>query len=298
MSRFSGKCDLFDHIAGMGGWYDKDRNPVKFGQEGVGAYYSEELQDFEAFKKATDGVIYQHKCIKKITEWNHNFVAEHCSQFEVLKHERVVADKRKKDGQRTDVYYTYKYWGKEYTQKEISQRGVYITVEIKFDTLLDLIKYYPYIVSFCCSSDGKQTVYITNESFVDEEFDDMLQHGHLARKDHYEKELANHYLYVCKTYFLPKLDERTKQISLIGCKPLHNGYYELLTDSPIDYMHHVKFVWADGKKHTHWTSPKMQDQYTILISEQDIENYLVDDIKHDTVKIEYVEEIKHDLSLE
>ena len=35
MSRWSGKCDFADHIAGLGGWYDKDGNPVKFGQEGV-----------------------------------------------------------------------------------------------------------------------------------------------------------------------------------------------------------------------------------------------------------------------
>ena len=68
MSRWSGKCDFADHISGLGGWYDKDGNPVKFGQEGVGAYYSDELQDFREFKRKTGGVMYQHKRIKKIDE--------------------------------------------------------------------------------------------------------------------------------------------------------------------------------------------------------------------------------------
>ena len=52
MSRFSGKCDLFDHISGLGGWYDKEGNPIKFG-ESSGPYYSDEYQDFLEFKKET-----------------------------------------------------------------------------------------------------------------------------------------------------------------------------------------------------------------------------------------------------
>lgn len=35
MSRYSGKCDFRDCIAGLGGWFDKDGNPVKMG-EGTG----------------------------------------------------------------------------------------------------------------------------------------------------------------------------------------------------------------------------------------------------------------------
>ena len=61
MSMFSGKCDFADHIAGLGGWYDKDGNPVKFGQEGVGAYYSDELQDFKEFKRKTGNCRHRRK---------------------------------------------------------------------------------------------------------------------------------------------------------------------------------------------------------------------------------------------
>ena len=55
MSIYSGKCDLADHISGLGGWFDKDCNPVSFGQEGVGVFYSDEMLDFEAFKEQTGG---------------------------------------------------------------------------------------------------------------------------------------------------------------------------------------------------------------------------------------------------
>ena len=70
MSMFSGRCDLADHIMGLGGWYDKNGNKVAFGQEGVGAYYSDELKDFEAFKAATDGVMYQHVKINRVDQFN------------------------------------------------------------------------------------------------------------------------------------------------------------------------------------------------------------------------------------
>ena len=92
MSMFSGRCDFADCIAGLGGWYDKDGNPVKFGQEGVGAYYSDELQDFREFKRKTGGVMYQHKRINKIDEWNQDFVASKCSNFKIIKHVNKVDD--------------------------------------------------------------------------------------------------------------------------------------------------------------------------------------------------------------
>jgi len=204
MSKFSGKCDLCDHIAGLGGWYDRDGNPVKFGQEGVGCYYSDELQDFNEFKRKTGGVMYQQHNIKEITEYNQEFVAEHCNNFEIVKHEDIIPDKRRKDGTRTVVSYTYKYWGKEYTAKQLKQKGgVYITTEIHFDELLDIIKYYPYLVSMSASNKDKSTIIITNESFVDEEFKKHLKYGYMSNmKNYYEKELAQHCLDVVKNYYL------------------------------------------------------------------------------------------------
>lgn len=84
MSRYSGKCDFRDCIAGLGGWFDKDGNPVKMG-DGTGAYYSDEMLDFIAFKKKTGGVMYQNLKVI-VTEANQDLVAKKCSYFDVIKH--------------------------------------------------------------------------------------------------------------------------------------------------------------------------------------------------------------------
>jgi len=294
MSKFSGKCDLFDHIAGQGGWFNKEGQPVKFGEEGVGVYYSDEFLDFEAFKKKTGGVIHQHHKIK-VDEYNQEFVKEHCKFFDYKKHVWQDPDKRCKCGFKEVITYTYIYYDKKYTLKELNKRGVYIETDIHFDTLLDLIPYYPYIVS-CAACDGdKQYVVISKESFVDSEFKEHLQYGWISGVD-YKKKLQEHYLEVCRDYFLYKLEERTKIIDIknlvyapemIDDKVIE--HYYLLTDTKIDYMHNIEFVWEDGKLHSHWTSPKVVNDNTIEISKEDVKNYLTEDIKNGTVKIKYVE---------
>lgn len=289
MSKFSGRCDLYDHIGGMGGWYDRDGNPVKFGQEGIGAYYSDELQDFREFKRRTGGVIYQHKYIKNVDEWNQDLIAKKCPNFKVIKHIDKITDKRKKDGYREAVSYTYEYWGKEYTQKEISKRGVYITVEIHFDTLLDIIKYYPYLVSACCSNEDKMTVYISNESFVDEEYEEHLNHGWDSNmKAHYDKELAEHYLEVVKEYYLKDLDERETFISLAdGFDYEDDRYVYFKTKYKIDDLHKAEWSFSDDIIRTHWDDPKIVDEYTIKVDKVNLE-YMKDAIKDEHVWIKYI----------
>ena len=151
MSIYSGKCDLCDHIAGMGGWYDKNGNPVKMGDPNVEAYYSDEMQDFLAFKKETGGVLHQHKKMT-VTKWNHDEAKKWCPELEIIEHKKTVVDNRQKSGLRTETYYTYKYFNKEYTLKELNKKGVWITIDIHFNTLLDLIPYYPYLITYACGS--------------------------------------------------------------------------------------------------------------------------------------------------
>lgn len=289
MSRFSGKCDLYDHISGMGGWYDKDGNPVKFGQEGVVAYYSDELQDFREFKRRTGGVIYQQKYVKKIDEHNQDFITSRCKAFKIIKHVDKVTDKRKKDGYREDVSYTYEYWGKEYTQKEINKRGVYITVEIHFDTLLDIIKYYPYIVSACCSDEDKMTVYISNKSFVEEEYESHLQYGwDSGMKAIYDKELAEHYLEVVREYYIKDLDERETFISVAdGFDYEDDKYVYFKTKYRIDDLHKAEWSFSDNVMRTHWNDPKIVDSHTIKIDKANL-RYMEDAIKDEHVWIKYV----------
>lgn len=207
MSKFSGKCDLYDHIAGLGGWYDKDGNQVKFGQNGVNCYYSDEFQDFEAFKKATGGVIYQTHHINKVTKYNQYFIEEHNINFRVIKHHKQIADKRKKSGFREKISYTYSFFDKEYTAQELNkQGGVYITTEIHFDEITDIIKYYPYTITMSYGDkNGKSIVYISRESFVDREHKESMQYGYLSEmKKVYDKELADHYKEVICRYYIPK----------------------------------------------------------------------------------------------
>ena len=193
MSEFSGKCDLFDHISGLGGWFDKDGNPVQFSDPNVHVLYSDEWLDFLEFKKRTGGVMYQHKKIK-LTPWNHEEIKKLCPDFNYQEHTRTVQDKRVKSGEREEKYLTYTYWNKEYTLKDLNKRGIYITIEIKFDTLLDLIPYYPYIVAMSFCTEGKQTVYLSERSYVDEELDDHLEYGWYSDFwQYYKKKLQDHY---------------------------------------------------------------------------------------------------------
>ena len=266
MSSYSGKCDLADHIFGLGGFYDRNGNPVKMGDPNVGAYYADEYRDFLAFKKQTGGVIHQHKVIA-VTPWNHEEVKKLCPQFEAIPHCRIVPDKRQKSGKREEQYYTYKYWGKEYkNEKELNKHGVYITVDIHFDTLLDLIPYYPYIVSM--SSGG--TVFISGQSFVDEELDDHLEHGWYSDFwQHYKKDLQDHYRQVVLRYFNPEGREHVEEVTFdeMGLGKV---------SKPIDENFELEWRWPDDKMHSHWTSPKIKDAKEGLVemSKQDLEGYI------------------------
>ncbi len=294
MSIFSGKCDLADHINGIAGWYDKDGNPVKMG-EGHGAYYGDEYRDFLEFKRRTGGVMYQHQKVK-VTEWNQDEIAKKIpDQFKIIKHEAIVEDKRHKSGKRSDISYTYEYWGKEYkTLKELNKHGVFVTIDIHFDTILDLIPYYPYIICASCYNDGKETVFISKESFVIEERDEHFENGHFSDFwQHYIKRLQEHYFEVCRDYLCYKLEERTKIVPIdldhMEC-PVEprTADYTMFVDDEIDCNHKIEFIWDDGMIHSHWTSPKMESAHSITISYQDIEGYLKEDIKNGKVKIKYV----------
>ena len=281
MSIYSGKCDLADHISGLGGWFDKDGNPVSFGQEGVGVFYSDEMLDFEAFKEQTGGVLHQHKKVK-VNEWNQEEVAKHCDRFEIIPHIQIIEDKRYKEGKREVTTYTYKYWDKEYTLKELNKHGVWVTVDIHFNTLLDLIPYYPYIVSVSCHKDGKQTVFISNESYVTEKRDSAIEHGFFSNYwETYTKELQNHYKEIVLNYFNPKGYEKLETVIF----QYENGKYLGKVKYPIDYNFDVEWRWKDGKTHNHWSSPKVVDyeQGIIEMSTADFNKYI-----GDTIDVYYV----------
>lgn len=268
MSIFSGKCDLCDHVGGMGGWYDRDGNPVKFGDEGVHVYYSDEYQDFLVFKKKTNGTLYQHLRVE-VTEDNQDFIAKHCDYFKVIKHTEKLPDKRTKSGEKESIYYTYMYYDKEYKSlTQINRKHVYIVKEIHFKSLLDLIPYYPYIVSASVCNGDTQKVWISSRSFVDEEEDQALKHGRMRSiTDYYRQELADHYRDVVLRYYNPagreveelaEFDPETRQAVLA------NG---------IDDRFYV--LWRNPERKSFWASPEVvdYDKGIIKISEADLKTF-------------------------
>ena len=268
MSRFSGKCDLADHIL-----MEKLRtiegsdNPDELAKSYV--LYSDPMECFKIFKKKTGGVIYQHKRVNKVYEWNQDFIAEHCPQFEIIKHKTETPDKRAKSGMRVETTYTYKYWDKEYTAKELSKKGVYITIKIHFNTLLDLIPYFPYTISVCCCDGSKETVYISDNSFVEEHADDAVQHGYEYDTYYYRHELAEFYRECVLKYYNPAGKENIEEVEFD-----ENGIGKV--SKHIDTEFDIKWYWYDGEVKSHWTSPEVVDaeKGIIKMSHEDLTNYL------------------------
>ena len=285
MSVYSGKCDLADLIFGQGGYFDKDGNSVKFGDEGVRVYYSNEWLDFLAFKKKTGGILYQHKNVK-VNSYNKEEIKEHCENFDFKEKIVKVADKRSKLGYREDKSYIYTYYGKEYTEKELNARGgVYIKVEVKFDTLLDLLEYYPYLTSAVFSTDGKMTVFIHDRSFVDEEFDLLVKNGYISNlRNYYKQKLAEHYAEVALKYYNPEGHEIIEEVTFD-----ENGIG--YTSKPINERFKLNWDmdWLKSKKgdSSHWTSPKLIEGNKIQMSVQDLNNFI-----GKTAVVKYVEDFE------
>jgi hypothetical protein len=81
----------------------------------------------------------------------------------------------------------------------LNKKGVYITIEIKFDSIFDLVPYYPYIIGSSTSDSAGETIYISNSSYIDEKIDRYLESGiSLEYIEFYKKELQNHYLQLAK----------------------------------------------------------------------------------------------------
>ena len=217
MSRYSGCCDLYDHISGLGGWFDKDGKPVKFGK--ASRYYSDEMLDFIEFKRQTGGVIHQHKKVK-VSKWNQEDVKNHCPGFNFTKHTRKISDKRCRSGFREETYYTYTYYGKEYgSLDELNKKGVYVTIDIHFNTLLDLIPYYPYIVSACShnsDSSPESYVFISEKPYPIEQRDERLKTGGLIDYSfqRYQRDLNEHFRDIVLEYYNPTGRKQTESLTV------------------------------------------------------------------------------------
>jgi hypothetical protein len=88
--------------------------------------------------------------------------------------------------------------------KDLNNNGFYGTIEIKFNTLLDLLPYYPYIITMIVSDQEHERVYISNSSYVDMYTNDVVNYSEpkFRMLEIYREELKKHYIKVITEYGL------------------------------------------------------------------------------------------------
>ena len=184
MSKFSGKCDLYDHIMMEKMTPSKDNPNI---------LESDDFECFEIFKKRTGGVIYQSFKV----DLDDYIAQEEAKTSKILTcepYEEEIADKRCKNGKKTVKKYKYTFYGKPMTLAEINKFGYYTDKEIRFDDILDLVPYFPYIIGMCVSDTDHETVFISRHSYVDEQEENFIRHGLRSMADHYRKALKETYI--------------------------------------------------------------------------------------------------------
>ena len=185
MSKFSGKCDLYDHIS-MEKMEPSPSNP--------NILISDDNECFEIFKKKTDGKIYQHIEIE-LTEFNIENEIENNKYLSRDEIRVVKNDKRYKSGIKEVVQYVYHYFGKTFhSLRELNNYGYIGVKTIEFDTIFDLIPYFPYtIASAACSKDSEK-IFISSMSHPDAEYLSHRKYGNNPRlSTYYKKELQKYY---------------------------------------------------------------------------------------------------------
>lgn len=272
MSQYSGRCDLYDHIfSGCEGWKD---------------YFDR----FYEFKRKTGGKLYQERKVR-VSEFNLDDI---CEMNHELGYSETAVTKRGRNGapkEATEKRFTY--WGKEYDSlAKLNKKGVYVRIEIPFETVLDLIPYYPYVIGCNYWSDDKEIVIVARQSEPDSEIEDWLASGFFVKESiefewQYKHELAEHYREV-----LEELNRdmrlRHRQIDLGAVPMIKEGeWYLLRTEDEIDVNQPIKWFFPD-KPVLHWASARYRDAHTIAISDKDVEDYLKDAIANHAVCIRYV----------
>lgn len=174
MSEFSGRCDLFDHIS-MEKMYPSSNNQ--------NVLISDEMECFKIFKEKTKGVIYQYKTVS-LSKKNIKFFLENDKNLYF-------------DGEK------YHYFSREFkTLKSLNNYGYRFKKEIYFETLLDLIPYYPYVIAMGAFCEGNEYVVISEKSEIEMREESNLEYGIISDSlNYFRKELQNHYIEVVNKYF-------------------------------------------------------------------------------------------------
>lgn len=173
MSRFSGACDLYDHIM-------MENLRMGAGQECQvgGDSLEEEIKCFEKFKKNTGGIIYQPFEL----ELNEANIEEE------LKRANQVILSRDPDG-------VYHYLNRKFrTLRDLNKEGYHTSREIKFKDILDIIPYYPYVIGVASCSPDKEYIQIAKKSETEKSYLSSRQYGlEFPAMELYRDALKKHY---------------------------------------------------------------------------------------------------------
>ena len=136
MSKYTGKCDLYDHVFMIG--YHGTTDEMT------------ELEKFEIFKKRTGGVIYTYFPLE-LTKLNID------NEIKMVNNPDILS--KNEDGSYTYFFTKYK------KLNQINKRGYYAIKEIHFDDILDLFPYFTHIISSMGSDENTETIYITYQDY-------------------------------------------------------------------------------------------------------------------------------------
>lgn len=169
MSKFSGKCDLYDHITMLKTYPDPENS---------NRLISNFDECFEIFKKRTNGVIYKHVQVE-LTKFN-------IDKF-------IAIDKllSKKVNEKGKTIYTY--WNKEYkTLKALNKKGYIAAMPIYFNSIYDIVQYLPYTISYSSSKESEYIILGSSE--VEERILYALSNADFERikeLSHYREDLSD-----------------------------------------------------------------------------------------------------------
>lgn len=209
---------------------------------------------------------------------------------------RTIEKKNAKGEIKEVLQKSYYYWDKEYDSlKKLNKHGVYVMIDIPFDTIFDLIPYYPYVIACHYFSKEKEMVILAHESFVDQTIDERLESGWFDKDSisfqwRYKQELAEH-THEVAAQLDKNLAARYDVINIHDTQMIKDGeYYLVKTEYPVDYNHKIEWLNAsmETPQHTRWTSPAYRDTNTLALNKKDIEGYMKDDITNSNCFVRYV----------
>lgn len=172
MSKYTGKCDLYDHV-------------FMIGCRGTTDDMSE-LEKFEIFKKRTGGVIYTHFPLE-LTKFNID------NEIKLVNNPDVLS--RNEDG--TYTYYLTKYKN----LKQLNKHKYYAVKEIHFDDILDLFPYLTHIISMMGSDENSEHIYITYQDYNTMREEESRLFGHEYRNDFMKKYIKEDLIRIVKEYY-------------------------------------------------------------------------------------------------